>query len=113
MLLGTWLGMHYVKSSWETQSILAVVGKLKTFQVTPFMAKSIDQMAVVSSTTMAHFFKHSLSVTKEQQTWFLEFLLRGSPRMRAMLPILRDQVIVHGEKAIVWSQFPAEQVYIP
>ncbi|OJJ89337.1 uncharacterized protein ASPGLDRAFT_54000, partial [Aspergillus glaucus CBS 516.65] len=32
--------------------------------------------------------------------------------MQAMLPILCDQVIIHGEKAIVWTQFPAEQVYV-
>ena len=32
--------------------------------------------------------------------------------MQTMLPILHDQVIIHGEKAIVWTQFPAEQVYV-
>ncbi|KAB8238080.1 uncharacterized protein BDW43DRAFT_321183 [Aspergillus alliaceus] len=32
--------------------------------------------------------------------------------MRAMLPILCDQVIVHGEKAMVWTHFPAEQIYV-
>ena len=32
--------------------------------------------------------------------------------MREMLPILGDQVIVHEEKAIVWTFFPAEQVYV-
>ncbi|KAB8079334.1 P-loop containing nucleoside triphosphate hydrolase protein [Aspergillus leporis] len=29
-----------------------------------------------------------------------------------MLPVIRNQVIVHGEKAIVWTQFPAEQIYV-
>lgn len=32
--------------------------------------------------------------------------------MRAMLPILRDQVIVHQEKAIIWTRIPAEQGYV-
>lgn len=112
MLLSSWLGMHYVESSLEAQNIPVVVSKLKTREVAPFMAKAIEEMVVVNKTAMAHFFKHASSLTNQRRTWCLEFLLRGSPKMRAMLPILRDQVIIHGEKAIVWTQFPAEQVYV-
>lgn len=32
--------------------------------------------------------------------------------MRVTPRILCDQVIVYGEKTIVWAQFPAGQVYI-
>lgn len=105
MLLSSWLGMHYIESSLEAQAISTVVMKLKTCQVAPFMVKAIENMVL-------HFFTHSLLLANGCWTQCLEYLLRGSPKMRAMLPILHDQVIVHSEKAIVWVQFPAEQVYI-
>lgn len=42
----------------------------------------------------------------------LEFLLRGSPKIRAMGALLRDQVLVGKEKALVWVMFPAEQIIV-
>jgi SNF2 family DNA or RNA helicase len=39
-------------------------------------------------------------------------LLRGSPKMRAMLPILAHHWLVRKEKQIVWCNFPANQVFV-
>lgn len=47
-----------------------------------------------------------------RRTTLLENLLGGSPTIRAMLPYLRDQVILHKEKAIIWCMWPVEQVYV-
>ncbi|RLL94475.1 hypothetical protein CFD26_102070 [Aspergillus turcosus] len=35
--------------------------------------------------------------------------LRGLPKLRAMIALLRDQLLIHREKAIIWTMFPAEQ----
>lgn len=37
---------------------------------------------------------------------------QGSPKLRSMIGILRDQVLIHHEKVIIWTMFPAEQVFI-
>ncbi|KAF7586000.1 hypothetical protein BBP40_009737, partial [Aspergillus hancockii] len=34
------------------------------------------------------------------------------PAYSKFVPIPSNQVIVHGEKAVVWTQFPAEQIYV-
>ncbi|PYH93071.1 hypothetical protein BO71DRAFT_431284 [Aspergillus ellipticus CBS 707.79] len=39
-------------------------------------------------------------------------LMKGSPKMRLTLPILRDQVLLRKEKAIVWTLFPGEEIYV-
>jgi DNA polymerase IIIc chi subunit len=42
----------------------------------------------------------------------LIYILRSSARLRAMLPILMEQVLDLGEKAIVWGCFPAQQALV-
>ena len=43
---------------------------------------------------------------------FQQFPLHGLPKLRAMIALLRIQLLIHREKAIIWTMFPAEQVYI-
>lgn len=112
VLLTSWLGFHYVDQSLHAASIPVVCQKLPTRKVAAALAKGIQTESILDPKSLRHFFEHASSVTQERHTWTLEFLLRGSPKMRAMLPILRDQVILYGEKAIIWTQFPAEQVYV-
>lgn len=38
--------------------------------------------------------------------------MRGAPKMRAMLPIIVDQVFLKQEKSLVWTYFPDEEVYV-
>jgi hypothetical protein len=42
----------------------------------------------------------------------LTLILRCSPRLRALLPIITEQVLKMKEKAIVWCLFPAQQVFV-
>lgn len=48
----------------------------------------------------------------ELDTGDLEWLMRGAPKMRAILPIIRDQVFLKQEKSLVWTYFPDEEVYV-
>lgn len=72
--------------------------------------------SMVTKDTVGSFYQedipHNRSLSSTGVTTNLECLLRGSPKLRAMLPILTDQVVVHREKAIVWCAFPATQVYV-
>lgn len=36
----------------------------------------------------------------------------STPRIAQAPGVLRDQLLIHREKAIIWTMFPAEQVYI-
>ncbi|KAE8336848.1 hypothetical protein BDV24DRAFT_141173, partial [Aspergillus arachidicola] len=58
------------------------------------------------------FYRTAQARLQNKTTARLGFLLRGSPKMRAMLPCTRDQVLLHKEKAIVRTLYPAEQVYV-
>ncbi|KAE8309793.1 hypothetical protein BDV41DRAFT_546879 [Aspergillus transmontanensis] len=62
--------------------------------------------------SMKGFYRTAQARLHDKTTARLEFLLRGSPKMRAMLPVIRDQVLLHKEKAIVRTFYPAEQVYV-
>lgn len=55
---------------------------------------------------------YSQSPSSIKATTKLELLLRGSPKLRALLPIVTEQVIVHRERAIIWCAFPATQVFV-
>ncbi|KAF5854714.1 hypothetical protein ETB97_000849, partial [Aspergillus alliaceus] len=70
------------------------------------------RVVVGQQMTVKEFYRSAKATQHDDYTARLEFLLRGSPKMRAMLPIIRDQVIVYSEKAIIWAMYPAEQVYI-
>jgi len=42
----------------------------------------------------------------------LVYLLRGSPRLRKMLPIISEQVFQKEEKSVVWTQGPGQQAFV-
>ncbi|RAK88517.1 hypothetical protein BO79DRAFT_217837 [Aspergillus costaricaensis CBS 115574] len=48
----------------------------------------------------------------ELDTGGLEWLMRGAPKMPAILPIIRDQVFLKQEKSLVWTYFSGEEVYV-
>ncbi|CRG88522.1 putative ATP-dependent helicase C23E6,02 [Talaromyces islandicus] len=39
-------------------------------------------------------------------------LLRGSPKLRAMFPLVAYNVLVRGKKQLIWCNFPANQIHI-
>jgi hypothetical protein len=42
----------------------------------------------------------------------MTIILRSSPRLRAMLPIIAEHVLELQEKGIVWVLFPAQQIFV-
>lgn len=42
----------------------------------------------------------------------LEYLLRGSPKLRAMLPVICDQILLYNEKSVIWCVNPAQHLFI-
>lgn len=108
-LLTLWLGFDYLEHTLLAPKISKACRKLKQGTLGADFARTI--VSKVKSQRQGSIYQSIESIVGTRRTWVLEFLLKGSPKMRAMLPVLRDQVIVHGEKAIIWTQFPAEQIY--
>ncbi|GAB1199547.1 hypothetical protein APSETT444_008897 [Aspergillus pseudonomiae] len=109
-LLTSWLGFEYLKHTLYATKIPNACGKLEEGTLGTVFARTI--LRKMNSQYPKSIYQSIESIVETRRTWVLEYLLKGSPKMRAMLPVLRDQVIVHGEKAIVWTQFPAEQIYV-
>ena len=101
-----------MEQSLEAANIPTACAKLNTGKIAPALARAIHSGANIETSSLQHFFENASVNNSESQTWTLEFMLQGSPKMHAMLLILHNQVIVYGEKAIIWTQFPAEQVYV-
>lgn len=112
VLLTSWLGFHFVEQVLKAENIPNMCTKLHTGFIAKGFMRGIKGGTVVNKKTLQHFFETAKDETAPRRTLPLEFLLRGSPKLRAMLAILRDQVLIHQEKAIIWTMFPAEQVYI-
>ncbi|KAB8237109.1 P-loop containing nucleoside triphosphate hydrolase protein [Aspergillus alliaceus] len=102
VLLSSWLGFMFLTLKLLDQ------GRLVDTWITLIEQKSIVGEAV----TVKEFYKTAKSRLESAPAARLEFLLRGSPKMRAMLATIRDQVLLFEEKAIVWVMYPAEQVYV-
>ncbi|RAL01276.1 putative DNA repair helicase rad5,16 [Aspergillus ibericus CBS 121593] len=119
-LLMSWLGFHYTHHSYYASDIPLACKKLYEGTLGAKLADAITSQTLKEKLSKsAAGPKESETVhegtrngTRDSRTRILEALLRGSPKMRAMLPLIRDQVILHDEKAIVWTQVPAEQIYV-
>ncbi|PIG82089.1 DNA repair helicase rad5 [Aspergillus arachidicola] len=109
-LLTSWLGFHYLEHVLHAPKIPRACKDLEKGTLGAVFARTI--VGEMKPQCQESIYQSIESIVETRRTWVLEFLLKGSPKMRAMLPVLRDQVIVHGEKAMVWTQFPAEQIYV-
>lgn len=65
ILLSSWLEMHHIKPYLEL-NIPTLIDKFKAGQMAPFMAKSIEKLAAIKSTSMAHFFENTASLINER-----------------------------------------------
>lgn len=65
ILLSSWLEMHHIKPYLEF-NIPTLIDKSKAGQMAPFMAKSIEKLAAIKSTSMAHFFENTASLINER-----------------------------------------------
>ncbi|KAE8164621.1 SNF2 family N-terminal domain-containing protein [Aspergillus tamarii] len=113
VLIASWLGFIFLSSSLEVSKIPAALRLLERGILVDTWITQVEKKAVVGKDmTVKDFYRTAKANKHATNTARLEFLLRGSPKMRAMLPIIRDQVLLYKEKAIVWTLYPAEQVYV-
>lgn len=107
-LLTTWLGFAYVHGSVQAVNMNTVL-------------RLIDENRLVMR------WLNNIAGQKEEREPFpegtdpndpmvrqrqLTLVLRESPRLRALLPRILDQVVLQKEKAIVWTLFPAQQAFV-
>ena len=112
-LLVSWLGFIFLSKSLEVAKIPAALRLLERGILVDTWMTQVKKRAVVEKDmSVKDFYRTVKARVHDTNTARLEFLLRGSPKIRAMLPIIRDQVLLHKEKAIVWTLYPAEQVYV-
>jgi SNF2 family DNA or RNA helicase len=116
VLLTAWLGMPFVEQSLDSAGFpLALKALERGCVVTNWIWKALSTGSMVTKDKVYEFYNgipDSQSPSSIGATTKLELLLRGSPKLRAMIPIVTNQVIVHREKAIVWCAFPATQVFV-
>ncbi|PYI11513.1 putative DNA repair helicase rad5,16 [Aspergillus sclerotiicarbonarius CBS 121057] len=119
-LLMSWLGFHYTGNGYYASDIPSACQNLYEGTLGAKLADTITSQALTERPSKSatepkesgRVHEDTQNQTSFSRTRILEALLRGSPKMRAMLPLIRDQVILHDEKAIVWTQVPADQIYV-
>ncbi|PWY66464.1 putative DNA repair helicase rad5,16, partial [Aspergillus heteromorphus CBS 117.55] len=126
LIMGSsWLGFINVESSLPASAVVESLGAVRRHEWIACVRPSLEAKTLVEKNTVKGFYtrtrehhhtKISLSNSDgdaiQLDTGGLEWLLRGAPKMRAMLPIIRDQVFLKQEKSLVWTYFPGEEVYI-
>lgn len=110
ILATSWMGMIMLDGTLKNDRISAALRDVEQGVLARKWLDALSEQEAVD--LVASFYSKGIGANNLHRTAVLENLLRGSPKARAMLPILRDQVCIHGEKAIIWTLFPAEQVYI-
>lgn len=126
LIMGSsWLGFINIEASLSSAHVVSSLGAVRRHEWVGCVRPKLESKTMVEKSSVKGFYNRikegahtKVSMTDgsankiELDTGGLEWLLRGAPKMRAMLPILRDQVFLKKEKAIVWAYFPGEQVYI-
>lgn len=110
-LLSAWLGMALIRASLKVKHISRCLRALETGTLCQKWIKTITNVHPIHKDSLTAFlevFNTNDKVTPKN----LLFLLAGSPKLRKLLPMIRDQVIVHHEKATVWCSFHAVQVLV-
>lgn len=116
VFLSAWLGMPFVEQSLDSARFpLALIRLEEGCVVSNWFRKALSNGSMVAKNAVYEFYRgvpYRQSPSSIRATTKLELLLRGSPKLRALLPIVTEQVLVHREKAIVWCAFPATQVSV-
>lgn len=112
VLASSWLGFIFLEGSLHSNNITGALKLLCRNKLINMWKSTIKDQTPIDKEAAQDFYRTTIDHTDSRYTENLELLLRGSPKLRKMLPILMDQVLVHGEKSCIWVMFPAEQVYL-
>lgn len=110
-LLTTWLGFEYVESVLTASNLDDVLRLFAYNTVCQSLGRTVYHKQYANAKTWFE------AVRKEGEKIHpsinaVRTLLRGSPKMRAMLPIAIHNCLVRKEKQIIWCNFPASQVHV-
>lgn len=113
VLFTTWLGFLFLSNTLTVGKVpqalrLIEEGKL----VDLWMGTIYDKQHPSQDSDMEAFYRRAKTHINANMTAKLEYILRGSPKMRVILPIIRDKVLLRKEQSIVWIMWLAEQVYV-
>ncbi|KAL8881663.1 MAG: hypothetical protein Q9198_001176 [Flavoplaca austrocitrina] len=99
VLLGTWLGFAHCQHHMGAQ-------RTKALLADPFtISRLVDMCTAQDPDTWP-------AVDRNDKPHLIAAVLRGAPKLRALLKVVSHQVLVLKEKAIIWVTFPAQQVLI-
>ncbi|PYH34632.1 uncharacterized protein BO87DRAFT_435891 [Aspergillus neoniger CBS 115656] len=122
VLAASWIGMIILEKALTSKNMKkAIVAQKKGKLIGQFMQQLQSREIIKGKEGIKSFF-HLPQDSPSSETSSEDFLkadagrlaamLRGSAKMRVMLGLLRDQVLFGSEKAIIWVNFPAEQMYV-
>ncbi|KAM0123353.1 hypothetical protein ACHAP3_011196 [Botrytis cinerea] len=102
ILLSSWLGFHHVGEYFRAEHISKwKEAKDPLFELVKLLHKKIDdgENAFVLP-------------SKDDVTTQLSIVCRGSPKLRALLKMIADLVVLHNRKIVIWCALPATQVFL-
>lgn len=107
-LLTSWLGFRFVHGSVKSMHMPAVV---RLAYEKRLILKWLNKIAERNPEVSEAFPEDDPNDAELRQRQ-ITVVLRESPRMRALLPRVVDQVVLQNEKCIIWTLFPAQQAFV-
>ncbi|WEW58547.1 hypothetical protein PRK78_004015 [Emydomyces testavorans] len=104
-LVTTWVDFKHVQHLLKADKILRAIREAYNGSAIAKWVKIIASNAGSPKLVFNH-------RTYDERQKLLTYVLRSSPRLRALIPLVTYQVLVLQEKAVVWCLFPAQQVLV-
>ncbi|KAL4744247.1 P-loop containing nucleoside triphosphate hydrolase protein [Aspergillus terricola var. indicus] len=122
LLITSWLWLHYSHDLLRAGNTKTILTKCANHCLVPELVKHAVELENWSLDGMVKWYcdagKPIPAVERRQEPpdylpqTQINLLLQGSPKLRALLPILQQQIYEYGEKSIIWTINPAEQFFI-
>lgn len=110
-LLTSWLGMEFAEELLTVKNFKEILYLFHLKTVCQSLARVVYSRKPPSSPKTWFRKTRRRGKVTQPSVNALRTLLRGSPKMRAMLPIVMHNAHIRLEKQIIWCSFPATQVY--
>jgi hypothetical protein len=114
----SWLGFIVLQAAVTVKGLPRALSAQKRGKLVPmFLEKLAEKKEITDATAVKGLYRGLMAEPDSASSSMIKInnlagMIRGSPKMRLMLSILRDQVLLHQEKAIVWTFFPGEELYV-
>ncbi|PIG80565.1 hypothetical protein AARAC_003248 [Aspergillus arachidicola] len=116
----SWLDFIALEKTVTAKSIPKALNALRRNILIPKFLSALRTQEAVSDTKAVkglYRARHVEAVKSESDSSLVDAanlagVMRESPKMRTMLGVLPDQVLLRNEKAMVWTFFPGEELYV-